>query len=137
MVLILEKSRKHRVMKLSAEEFDKIVRRAIADIPEEIRRHLDNVVLSVRKHASRDMLAQLDLPPGEEPLGFYWGSSLMDRSFFSPLNYPDTIFIFQAPLEEMCETMTELEEQIRITVIHEIGHFLGFNEDRLTDLGYD
>ena len=124
-------------MKLTAEEFDEIVRRAVSDIPEEIRRHLDNVVLSVRKHPSRDMLAQLDLPPDEEPLGFYWGSSLFDRSFFSPLHYPDTIFIFQAPLETMCETIAELEEQIRITVVHEIGHFLGFSEDRLSDLGYE
>jgi len=124
-------------MKLAAEEFDKIVKRAVSEIPEEIRRHLDNVVLSVRKHPSRDMLAQLDLPHHEEPLGFYSGSSLLDRSFFSPFHYPDTIFIFQAPLEEMCETIAELEEQIRITVVHEIGHFLGLNEDRLTDLGYD
>lgn len=124
-------------MKLTTEEFDKIVQRAISEIPEKIRRHLDNVVLSVRKHPSRDMLAQLDLPSQEEPLGFYCGSSLLDRSFFSPLNYPDTIFIFQAPLEEMCETIDELKEQIRITVVHEIGHFLGINEDRLADLGYE
>ena len=124
------------MMKLKPLEFDKAVKRAIGGIPPEIRRHLDNVVISVRKRPTRDMLDQLDLPPGEEPLGFYWGSSLAERSVFSPMNYPDTIFIFQAPLEEMCDTMMELEEEISITVVHEIAHFLGIDEDRLDELGY-
>ena len=123
-------------MKLSPKEFDKTVNKALAGIPDEIRRHLDNVVISVRKRPSREMLEQMELLPGEEPLGFYWGDSLLDRSIFSPLNYPDTIFIFQGPLEEICETPGELEEQIRITVVHEIAHFFGISEDRLEELGY-
>jgi predicted Zn-dependent protease with MMP-like domain len=123
-------------MKLSPKEFDRTVHRAVIGIPKEIRRHLDNVVISVKKRPSREMLAQFDLPPDEDLLGFYWGSSLMERSVFSPLDYPDTIFIFQVPLEEICETMEELEEQIRITVVHEIAHFLGISEDRLYELGY-
>jgi len=123
-------------MKLTPQAFDKAVERAVAGIPEEIRRHLDNVVISVKKRPSREMLAQLDLPPGEEPLGFYWGASLMERSFFSPVDYPDTIFIFQDPLQDMCDTADQLEEEIRITVVHEIAHFLGMNEDRLDELGY-
>ncbi len=123
-------------MKLTPKEFDKTVKRAIDVIPEAIRRHLDNMVISVKKRPSREMLEQLDLLPDEEPLGFYWGSSLMERSVFAPMAYPDTIFIFQNPLEEMCESMEELEEQIRITVIHEIAHFLGISEDRLDELGY-
>jgi predicted Zn-dependent protease with MMP-like domain len=123
-------------MKLGAKEFDKIVKKAIAGIPDEIRRHLDNVVVAVRKRPSREMLELMGLPPGEEPLGFYWGDSLMERSFFAPMNYPDTIFIFQDPLEEICETTVDLEEEIRITVVHEIAHFLGISEDRLDELGY-
>jgi predicted Zn-dependent protease with MMP-like domain len=123
-------------MKLSPKEFDRTVHRAIIGIPEEIRRHLDNVIISVKKRPSREMLEQLDLPPDEDLLGFYSGSSLMERSVFSPLDYPDTIFIFQAPLEEISETMKDLEEQIRITVVHEVAHFLGISEDRLYELGY-
>jgi predicted Zn-dependent protease with MMP-like domain len=124
-------------MKLSSEAFDRIVRRAIAGIPVEIRRHLDNVVIAVRKRPSREILEQLGLPPGEEPLGYYEGTSLMERSFFSPVDYPGTIFIFQRPLEEMCQTTEELEEEIRITVVHEIAHLLGLDEERLGELGYD
>lgn len=123
-------------MKLSSKEFDDTVKRAIKDIPDEIQSHLENIVISVRMRPSREMLEQLELPPFEEPLGFYWGASLMERSFFSPLDYPDTIFIFQKPLEEMCETIEELEEQIRITVVHEIAHYLGISDERLEELGY-
>ncbi len=50
--------------------------------------------------------------------------------------YPDTIFIFQEPLEQMCETRKELEREIEITVVHEVAHFLGIEEERLAELGY-
>jgi len=125
-----------QIMKLSSQAFDEAVQRAIRGIPAEIRRHLDNVLITVRRRPTAEMRKQLDIPMGEEPLGFYWGSSLAERSFFSPLDYPDTIFIFQDSLEEMCDTRKELEEQIRITVIHEIAHFLGIDEERLDELGY-
>jgi len=50
--------------------------------------------------------------------------------------YPDTIFIFQEPLEGMCSTLDELEREIEITVVHEVAHFLGIGDDRLAELGY-
>jgi predicted Zn-dependent protease with MMP-like domain len=49
---------------------------------------------------------------------------------------PDTIFLFQGPLEEMAETVEELEEQIEITVVHEVAHYIGMDEERLAELGY-
>jgi predicted Zn-dependent protease with MMP-like domain len=55
---------------------------------------------------------------------------------YNPPLYPDTIILFQEPLERMCETIEELEEQIEITVVHEIAHFLGITEERLAELGY-
>jgi predicted Zn-dependent protease with MMP-like domain len=60
----------------------------------------------------------------------------MGRSVFAPPLYPDTIFIFQEPLEGMCSTLDELEREIEITVVHEVAHFLGIGEDRLSELGY-
>jgi len=50
--------------------------------------------------------------------------------------YPDTIFLFQEPLEELCDTIEEMERQIEKTVVHEIAHYFGISEDRLADLGY-
>lgn len=123
-------------MKLSQEEFDRIVKRSIRRIPHEIREHLDNILISIQKHPSRKLIKELGLPPDETLLGFYQGVSLRERSPMYPPLYPDTIFLFQEPLEESCNTLNELEKQIEITVVHEIAHFLGMSEERLVELGY-
>ena len=123
-------------MKLNQKDFDRAVRRAIDRIPDEIREHLENVVITVRKHPSREMLYEQGMTADDPPLGIYQGASLMERSVFAPPLYPDTIFIFQEPLEQMCETLEELEREIEITVVHEIAHFLGIEDDRLVELGY-
>jgi len=124
-------------MRLSRKEFDKAVRKAILRIPVELRKHLENIVISVQDRASRDLLEEIGLPLDNSLLGLYRGDSLMNRSVTNPPIYPDTIFIFQKPLESMCADIDELEEQIAITVIHEIAHFLGMDEERLRELGYE
>jgi predicted Zn-dependent protease with MMP-like domain len=124
-------------MKLSTEEFDGIVKRAIDRIPEEIREHLANIIITVRKRPSRQMLREMGVPEGETLLGLFEGVPLIERSVVEPPLYPDTIFLFQEPLEEMCETAEELEEQIEITVVHEVAHFIGMSEERLAELGYE
>jgi len=123
-------------IKMSQKEFDRAVKRAFDRIPVEIQDHLENVVIAVRKRPSKEMLEELGMTPRNPPLGFYQGASLMGRSVFAPPLYPDTIFIFQEPLEEMCSTLDELEREIEITVVHEVAHFLGIGEDRLAELGY-
>jgi predicted Zn-dependent protease with MMP-like domain len=124
-------------MKLSAKEFDRIVNRAIERIPSEIRQHLENISISVQRRPSRKLLKEMGLSPGEPLLGLYQGVSLMERSVFEPPLFPDTVILFQEPLESICTTSGELERQIEITVVHEIAHFLGFSDEELTDLGYD
>jgi len=128
-------SRKKR--KLRDKEFDRIVKRAIRRIPREIRQHLDNILISVQKRPSLEMLAHMDLTAGEPLLGLFMGVSLKERSVTSPPLFPDTIFLFQEPLEEMSETTEELEKQIEITVVHEIAHALGISEEKLAELGYE
>jgi predicted Zn-dependent protease with MMP-like domain len=124
-------------MKLGTREFDRTVQRAVTRIPREIRKHLDNIVISVQKRPSRELLEEMGLPPDEPLLGVYTGASLLERSHFDTLHYPDTIQIFQEPLEEMCGTLEELEEEIEITVVHEVAHFIGMTEDELAELGYE
>ena len=125
-----------KTLKLSETEIDRAVERAIARIPSEIRHHLKNIVISVQKRPSKEILEEMGLHRNEPLLGMYRGTSLMDRSVFYPPLYPDTIILFQEPLEEMCNTIDELEEQIEITVVHEIAHFLGMSEEKLAELGY-
>ncbi len=124
-------------MKLSEQDFDRAVRRALDRIPKEIRAQMENVVITVRKRPTREMLADLEATPDDPPLALYQGWPLTERSVFAPPLYPDTIFIFQEPLEEICATREELEEEIEISVVHEVAHFLGLDEDRLAELGYE
>jgi len=124
-------------MKLNRKEFDKAVRMAYKRIPAEIRGRMENVVITVKKRPSREMLKEMGYSPDEPLLGLYDGTSLKEHSFFStPPFHPDTIFIFQEPMEEMCESLAELEREIEITVVHEVAHFLGISEERLEALGY-
>jgi predicted Zn-dependent protease with MMP-like domain len=121
---------------MSAKAFDRAVARAVERIPAEIRDLMENVVVAVRKRPTQEMLDAVGMTADDPPLGLYWGESLLERSSFSPVQYPDTIFVFQEPLEAMCETLAELEREIEITVVHEVAHFLGMDEDRLAELGY-
>ncbi|OPY73677.1 MAG: Possibl zinc metallo-peptidase [Syntrophorhabdus sp. PtaU1.Bin002] len=123
-------------MKISEKDFDRIVEQAIQRIPSEIQEHLNNLVISVRRRPSRKMLKEMGLPDGEPLLGLYQGVSLVERSITSPPLFPDTILLFQEPLQEMCETFEELEEEVEITIVHEVAHFIGLSEERLEELGY-
>lgn len=123
-------------VKLSEKAFDVIVKKAIRRIPPEIRRHLNNIVITVRKRPSRQMREELELGPDEPLLGLFEGVSLIEQSITSPPLYPDIIYLFQEPLEAMCETPEELEEEIEVTVVHEVAHYIGMTEERLAELGY-
>ena len=124
-------------MKVSRREFDSMVEGALARIPKEVREHLENTVISVLKRPSPELIRENDLDPDEPPLGLYVGVPMTDRDIMRPPLNPDTIFLFQQPLEEMCTSMKELEEEIEITLVHEIAHAVGISEQRLAELGYD
>lgn len=122
--------------RVSEKEFDRLVRRAIRRIPEEIRQYLDNMLITVQRRPSREILEEMDMAPDEPLLGIYWGIPLTERSVTSPPEFPDTVFLFQEPLEEMCDTIEELEKEVEITVVHEVAHAVGISEERLAELGY-
>jgi predicted Zn-dependent protease with MMP-like domain len=124
-------------MKVSEKTFDKLVKQALSRLPDEIRRCLDNLVISVLPRPSRLMRKEMGLAPGDEVLGLFQGVSLIERSIASPPLYPDTIFLFQEPLEKTADTIEELDEQIEITVVHEVAHYIGMDEKRLAELGYE
>jgi len=123
-------------MNVSHKEFDRIVMRAIRRIPEEIRDHLENILVSVQKRPSPELLEELGIPADETLFGVFQGTPLVERSVTEPPLFPDTIFLFQEPLLDACESIEELEEEIEITVVHELAHFLGFSEEDLAELGY-
>jgi predicted Zn-dependent protease with MMP-like domain len=122
--------------RLSPRAFDRVIQQAIARIPAGIRSHLDNVLITVQPYPSAELLEELGFAPDEELFGVFLGVPLPERSLSEPPLYPDTIYIFQEPLEEFCQSREELIDEIEITIVHEIAHFVGFDDDQLESFGY-
>lgn len=123
-------------MKISDEEFERIVGRSLDRIPEELMLHVRNVAIRVEDRPSPDLLEEMGMPEDDLLLGVYTGEALPDRTFTFPSFYPDTIILFKEPLLEVCRDIEELEEEIEVTVVHEIAHYFGISEERLEELGY-
>jgi predicted Zn-dependent protease with MMP-like domain len=125
-----------RRKRMSEEEFSAVVEQAIARVPAEIRAALDNMLITVQDRPSAELLEDLGFAPDEELFGVYSGVPLNERSATEPPLYPDIIHIFREPLENFCRSRRELLEEIEITVVHEIAHYLGFDDEQLERLGY-
>jgi len=123
-------------MHIGRREFEAAVERAIETIPEMFRAQLTNITIAVEERPSADLLEEVGLLPGEPLFGVFIGVSLPERSASEPPLYPDEILIFREPLMAACRSLDELEEEIAITVVHEVAHYLGIDEDRLEELGY-
>jgi predicted Zn-dependent protease with MMP-like domain len=108
-------------------DFDEHVRLALDSLPSELARALDNVAVVVRD----------EHPDDPDLFGLYEGVPLPERTSADSGRLPDRIAIYRAPLEESFSDPVELEREIRITVLHELAHYFGFDEERLTELGYD
>lgn len=112
---------------LSPDEFEAAVEDGLDLVPAEFLPMLENVAIMVE-----------DEPPPDEPdlLGLYDGVPLTERDRWG-LELPDRITIFQGPLQRVCESEAELREEIAITVVHELAHHFGIDDDRLEQLGWD
>ena len=110
--------------KLSHKEFESLVAKALASIPEEFRDLLENVVVMIK-----------DEPPEDMPdvMGLYEGVPLVERSIDDSL-LPDCITLYKGPIERTCRTPAEIEAEVRLTVLHEVGHFFGLEESQLEQL---
>ncbi|MDH5422128.1 MAG: metallopeptidase family protein [Acidimicrobiia bacterium] len=113
-------------------EFDRIVGEALESLPDWVNDTMDNIVFAVADWPSPEQAAE-----GDELLGLYEGVSLLDRGNTYSAVLPDTITIFKQPHLALGLDPDELRNEIRITVLHEIAHHLGMDEERLHELGWD
>lgn len=116
---------------MSADAFERAVEEALASMPEGILDHLENVVVTVEDEPSPDELADLGMDEDELLFGLYQGTPLPEREVTSYGGLPDRIVIYRLPLLEGCTTRRQLRREIRDTVIHEVGHYFGFEEHEL------
>jgi predicted Zn-dependent protease with MMP-like domain len=114
--------------------FEQLVVEVLDSLPDDFARHLDNVEVIVARRPSREQRRALGIKPWQTVYGMYDGVPLTERTvdMFAP---PDTIVIFQDPLERDFRTGAELREEVRRTVLHEIAHAFGIDDDRLHELG--
>lgn len=115
--------------------FEEIVEKAVKDFPLRLRKAVRNLEIIVEDEPSADLLSELGHDPKQPLLGLYVGVPLPERSLGEEPYLPDQILIFRKPLERMCRNTKELREQIRITIVHELAHYFGFDEDYLEELG--
>jgi predicted Zn-dependent protease with MMP-like domain len=122
-------------MHYSRQAFEALVAEALDSLPDGILSWLDNVAVVVGEWPTPAQLAQAGLEPGDLLLGLYVGVPKIQRGFTYGENIPDKIVIFQRPIEQMCRTPAQVREQVRRTVLHEIGHHFGMDEDQLRSAG--
>ena len=124
---------------LSDEEFEAAVGDALDAIPGELADQMDNVVVLVRDEPEPELLTEADYDEGGLPtlLGLYDGVPLTERDDAWSVVLPDRILIFKGPLERLCANREELSAEIGVTVIHEIAHHFGIDDDRLHELGWE
>ncbi len=110
---------------MSVEQFEELVTRALDGIPADLRASMENVAVTVD-----------DLSPPGPLLGLYEGVPLTKRGNYYSASMPDRITIYMATICASCETKQEVVELVRKTVIHEIGHHFGIDDQRLDELGW-
>ena len=117
-------------------QFERLVERALRKLPRHFREKLANIAVVVEDWADDDTLGEMGIEPPDTLYGLYRGIDLTRRDSSYGNVLPDTITIYQGPIEEDCESDEEMSEVVRETVMHELGHYFGLDDDELHEHGY-
>jgi len=118
---------------MEREEFEKAVAVALDSLPKEFRRRIRNVAVLVEDFPAH----QPPNVPGKPRtllLGIFQGVPMTEKSTFGNATGPDYVVLYQKNIEAVCANDAEVREQIRLTVIHELGHYFGMSEEQLKDI---
>jgi len=124
-------------MRLSRYEFEKLVSKALEELPKKFRDRLENVVVVVEDDPPGEVLRGLGVKSPLHLLGLYQGVPLKHRGIRYGNVLPDRIVIYQRPIEATARTQGEVIRQIRRTVMHEVGHYFGLAETDLREIEGD
>jgi predicted Zn-dependent protease with MMP-like domain len=122
---------------LTAREIRQEAARVLEELPEEFREQLHNIEVVVQRRPSKRQMQEMDLDSDDDVLyGLYEGTPLPDRSSLDPPILPDKITLFSEALLSDFPDPENLREQIRVTVLHEIAHYFGMDDEQIEKLGY-
>lgn len=120
------------MIRISRREFEGAVARAIEDLPPRFAALLDNVFVAVEEEPTADDLESVGMSrdDDDELLGLYQGVPLGERGVdYSAL--PDRVVLYRGPLQRLCESVSELEDEIYDTLVHELGHHFGLDDEEM------
>ncbi|MEK6716338.1 MAG: metallopeptidase family protein [candidate division NC10 bacterium] len=123
--------------RLSRAEFEKLVTQAVESLPPRFLERLENVEVMVESAPTREDLEDAEIEPGRTLFGLYQGVPQTQRGTWYGSVLPDRIVIYQRPIEAIARDRREIRKEIRITLMHEIGHHFGLGEDELSEAGYE
>ena len=112
-------------------QFERVVERALRGLPRVFKEKLANIAVVVEDWADDETLEEMEIEPPDTLYGLYRGVDLTQRDSSYGNVLPDTVTIYQGPIEEDCEDEAEMEEVIRDTVVHEIGHYFGLDDETM------
>jgi predicted Zn-dependent protease with MMP-like domain len=123
------------------EKFTELVAEAMDSLPAEFRRRMKNVVVLVEDVPAEQRERERNSPPRPRSappktliLGHFIGTSATERSVFAIPGGPDRVILYQKNIEAVCRSEQEIREQVRLTLIHEVGHYFGMSEEQLKDV---
>jgi predicted Zn-dependent protease with MMP-like domain len=121
---------------VTSERFAELVEQSLQELPPQFAEFLEEVPVEIRNRPTRKQLRSVGLDPDHLLLGLYHGRPRTQRSVMDSGQLPDVIYIFQEDIELASDSEQDLVEQVRTTVLHEIGHHFGMDEEDLDELGY-
>ena len=116
---------------MTRRQFEELVERAMRKLPRKFKEKIKNVAIVVEDWADDETLAEMEIEPPDTLYGLYRGIDLTRRDSGYGNVLPDTVTIYQGPIEEDCEDEDEMMELVRETVIHEIGHYFGLDDETM------
>ena len=116
---------------MTRKEFERVVERALRGLPRVFREKLKNIAVVVEDWADDETLEEMGIEPPDTLYGLYRGVDLTQRDSTYGNVLPDTVTIYQGPIEEDCEDEAEMADVIRDTVVHEIGHYFGLDDETM------
>jgi predicted Zn-dependent protease with MMP-like domain len=119
---------------MSRREFERLVERALRTLPRAFKARLENIAVVVEDWADDETLADMGIEPPDTLYGLYRGVDLTRRDSFYGNVLPDTITIYQGPIEEDAGSRAEMAQMVRETVMHELGHYFGLDDDELHEI---
>jgi predicted Zn-dependent protease with MMP-like domain len=122
---------------MTRKEFEALVESALKKLPRQFREKMANIAVVVEDWADEETLREMGIEPPDTLYGLYRGVDITRRDSSYGNVLPDTIHIYQGPIEEDCADREEMAELVREVVIHEIGHYFGLDDETMEEIERD